>query len=187
MKREKALMSRKQKIVLFIVVFIVVCLAFFFRLWFATLCNRIKISNREEMFQFVLDNQEELSGIVDEMINLYEANDEKVIILDKNNEKEWKQLELQNVDDFFNGYFVKYISADTLHDGPIRVSILFALTPKGYDYWGIYYTEDGKPDDWGGGTELIKQGDTYVQIGSYYRYETEKILDNWYYYQCDTW
>ena len=142
MKRETALMSRKQKIVLFIVVFIVVCLAFFFRSGFATLCYRIKISNREEMFQFVLDNQDELSRIVVEMIDFLEINNDESVVLHKCERDEWKQLELQNVERFFDYYYVKYIAANTLH-GSMCVKILFDLTPKGYDYWGIYYTEDG--------------------------------------------
>lgn len=36
------------------------------------------------------------------------------------------------------------------------------------------------------GEELIEQDGVYVQVGSYYKYETEKIVGNWYYYQCDT-
>ena len=142
-----------------------------------TYWNTIKISNKEEMFQFVVEHLEELDQVVWEMNHHYETSD--VVTLSKN-DRELRTLD--NVNELFKNFSVSYI---TINRTDKRVDISFAYVPKGYDYWGIYYTEDGKPTDcFGGGTELVKQGDTYVQIGNYYRYETEKIVGSWYYYQC---
>ena len=145
-----------------------------------TYWNTIKISNREEMFQFVVDHLEELDEVVWEMDHHYETSD--VVILSKN-DRELRALD--NVNELFKNFSVSHIALNRT-DNVKRVDISFVYVPKRYNYWGVYYTEDGEPADWGGSTKLEKQGDTYVQIGSYYRYETEKIVDNWYYYQCDT-
>lgn len=45
--------------------------------------NITKITNKEEMFQFVIDNQEELDRVVCEMVSNYGTSDDRVTILYK--------------------------------------------------------------------------------------------------------
>ena len=78
------------------------------------------------------------------------------------------------------------ISIDNMEEEN-QIDMLFDYAPVGYGYWGIYYSKTGEPADWGAGGELFEQDGIYVQLGSYFKYETEKLIGNWYYYQCATW
>lgn len=140
--------------------------------------NIIKIRSKEEMFQFVIENQEELNQVVEEMKERY--GDEKMVILEKNDKATQTLL---HVSKLFKSYSVNYISIGSI-DEIKDIDILFAYTPQGYSYWGIYHSKTGEAADWGEGLEWIENDGKYVQIGSYFKYETEKIIDNWYYYQC---
>lgn len=146
-----------------------------------TYWNTTKISNKEEMFQFVIDNEDELDQVVYDMESQYGASDDKVVILYKN---DWELRDLPNVNKLFKNFSASNISINYI-DKVNGIDISFSFVPKGYDYWGIYYSKTGEAADWGEG-ELIEQDGVYVQVGSYYKYETEKIVGNWYYYQCDT-
>ena len=147
-----------------------------------TYWNTTKISNKEEMFQFVVDHLDELDEVVWEMDHHYETSD--IIVLRKN-DRELRALD--SVNELFKKYSVSQIWIDHT-DKEELVNILFAYEPKGYDCWGIYYSKEGAPNKWGSAefAEFTEQDGVYVQIGSFYRYETEKIVGNWYYYQCDT-
>ena len=144
--------------------------------------NTTKITNKEELFQFVIDNQEELDQVVYEMISHYGASDDRVTILYK---YDHVLSSLDNVNELFNEVSAVRIAIDNMKEVK-QVDILFDYVPDGFDYWGIYYSKTGGPADWGGERELLEQDGMYVQLGSYFKYETEKIFGNWYYYQCDT-
>ena len=181
MDKQKNLSKKLRSVA--ITVMTIICLIGLLLLWLDafTYWNTIKISNKEEMFQFVIDNQEELDQVVYEMESQYEASDDKVVILYKN---EWELRDLPNVNKLFKKFSASNISINYI-DKVKGINISFSCVPKGYDYWGIYHSKTGEAADWGEG-ELIEQDSVYVQVGSYYKYETEKIVGNWYYYQCDT-
>lgn len=181
MDKQKNLSKKLRSVA--ITVMTIICLIGLLLLWLDafTYWNTIKISNKEEMFQFVIDNQEELDQVVYEMESQYEASDDKVVILYKN---EWELRDLPNVNKLFKKFSASNISINYI-DKVKGINISFSCVPKGYDYWGIYHSKTGEAADWGEG-ELIEQDGVYVQVGSYYKYETEKIVGNWYYYQCDT-
>lgn len=147
-----------------------------------TYWNTTIISNKTEMFQFVIDNQEELDQVVCEMVNQYGTSDDKVVILYKN---DWELRSLYNVNELFKKVSARRISIYYV-DEIKQIEISFAYVPKRYDYWGIYYSGTGEAVDWGGETNLFEENGIYVQLGSYYKYETEKIVGNWFYYQCVT-
>ena len=146
-----------------------------------TYWNTTKISNKEEMFQFVVDHQEELNQVVWEMDHYYETSDIGSLY---KNDRELRALD--NVNELFKKYSVDQIWIDHI-DKEELVDISFKYVPKGYDYWGIYYSKEGEPNKWGSAefSKFTEQDGIYVQIGSDFRYETEKIVGNWYYYQCD--
>lgn len=108
-----------------------------------TYWNTTQISNREEMFQFVIDNENELNEVVNEMISHY--GNENIIILSKN---EMKLRVLFNVNKLFKKVSASYISINSMDEAK-RVDISLAYVPKGYDYWGIYYSKTGEAADWG--------------------------------------
>ena len=54
---------------------------------------------------------------------------------------------------------------------------------SGYEYFSVYYSENDEPLGWEDGSALEEEKEGFfVQRGSYYAYETEKITDHWYYY-----
>lgn len=173
-------------IIRWILVFRIV-FAIIFTFWnptniFINYMNITKITNKEEMFQFVIDNQEELDQVVYEMVSHYGTSDDRVTILYKYDQE---LSSLDNVNELFKEVSATCIALNNV-DEVRQVHISFDYVPDGFDYWGIYYSKTGGPADWWAGSELLEQDGIYVQSGSFYKYETEKIVGNWYYYQCDT-
>lgn len=138
------------------------------------------IRNKEEMIQMLKDNQEEYSRIAQEAEAMFLQSDKNVLIWDSR--KEFNEAGLYS--EIFNDYPIRVLSVDDAENGFI-VEFSFAFCPNPYTYWGIYYTSNGEPSTWGQG-ELEEKNGIYTQVGSYYTYETEWIMDNWYYYQCMT-
>lgn len=66
-----------------------------------------------------------------------------------------------------------------------RDIIRFELSKKkkGVDYWGFYYSKDGKPCGNSGGLESLYSYENGYKENYNYDYYTEKIYDNWYYYE----
>ena len=55
------------------------------------------------------------------------------------------------------------------------------------NYWGIYYVEDDLPVGWSGEKRFKpteKQGDGYFIEAYGCRYYTEKICENWWYFEA---
>lgn len=123
-----------------------------------------KIKTKEEMFSFVENNQEELEKIVEELILLYRESDEHVICI---RSESYTEVGFHEADDIIKNYPVYLIGISESKDR------------------GIVYVADGEPVSNMEGTELEKQGDEYVDsIQGMYEYRTEKVVGNWYYYQC---
>lgn len=73
-----------------------------------------------------------------------------------------------------------------IDEGVIRIRFYFKYPPKPYSYWGIEYRDNGEPPTWGLEKPLEEEDGIYTEVGSFYKFETEKITDNWYYFQCWT-
>ena len=94
--------------------------------------------------------------------------------------------------DMIRNYSIKYIWLNDDEDDGIVVSFYFDNAPPFPDTlgltrtWGIRYVVSGKPVVTGmAEDELEKQGHTYVRnVEGMYKYTTEWITGNWYYYQC---
>lgn len=98
--------------------------------------------------------------------------------------KSREKLEIECVDKIFKNYRIESIAINNWEE-IWYVEIAFGNVPKGYNYWGIYYMPNGRPRPWEKG-EMEEKNGTYTQVGSYFQYETEKIAENWFYYQCVT-
>ena len=183
-------MRMKGKIGIYIIIFIVFIICFFgaypvISQFVSKLFNAedsTKIKSKEEMFQFVHENHDKLDRGVQDMNDLYMEGDEEVIIF---YEKDIITTETAgSIDELFSKYSIKKISVNDCA-GRTYVKISFDSAPKDCDYWGIYFTQDALPIGWQMG-EMEEDNGIYKQEGSYFQYETEQIIDNWYYYQCDT-
>lgn len=148
-----------------------------------TYWNTSKIHTKEEMFQFAIDNQENLEQVVEDIQELY-IKSKQIVLIDRNKKGDREKIESQSMDELFDTFAVYHISMTKKQEN-LHFNILFAFAPKGYDYWGIYYTQNGMPSPWGS-SDMEEENGVYTQIGSDYKYETEHITGNWYYYQCDT-
>ena len=168
-------------------VVIAICLLIFYALiplfmitgiWDYFIYNK-SVSTKEDVFRMVEENQEEFERIVEDMKVLLEQSGENIIVLRGRCEYREKGIK--------SSLFKKYpICMLSIKNGDVDVIVKFYLTfcPKEYTYWGIYYTKNDEPSSWGDGTLEEDNGIYVQQIKGSYKYETEKITDHWYYFQC---
>ena len=145
--------------------------------------NRTKITTKDEMFQFVTNNQKELEQIVQEVISTsVEMNESRLLIEGKNKKKH----ATSNIKKLMKKYPIKSIYMKKDEDGTVKVKFEFAFCPEKTTYWGIYYTSDGEPAKWGATKEdmQVDENNVYTETGSFYVNTTENIVGNWYIYQC---
>lgn len=166
--------------VMILILFILMALFLGFFLFGDYLLYNHSVSTKEEVFEMLENNQEEYELLVQKMEHLFSESNEHIIILD--GKQEYKEHQLNS--GILKQYPVCSISVMETDDN-YQVSFDLAFPPNPNNYWGIYHMQNGLPDTWGEG-ELEKEGEIYVQRGSDFIYKTEKIKDNWYYYECCT-
>lgn len=134
--------------------------------------------SKADVFEMLNSNQEEFEDMVEKMQTLYNENEKYIIELDT--KREFESNNLNNV--LLKKYSIRSISVKK-KETYLIVKFNIKYPPKPNLYGGIYYKEDGLPSTWGKG-ELEEIDGIYVQEGSYFKYKTEKIKDNWFYYEC---
>lgn len=177
-------MKKKEIIVIFLVVglflfFLSIPFLMLIGVWDYFIYNK-SVSTKEDVFEMVLENQMEFEKIVADMKVLLEDSNEDIIILD--GREEYREQGIKSL--LFKQYPISAVSVKNC-DLVYEVSIHLQFCPKGYTYWGVYYTDDDEPSTWGVGT-LEECDGIYTQEGSYFKYETQRIVEHWYYYQCWT-
>lgn len=148
-----------------------------------------KIKTKEEMFSFVENNQEELEIIVEKLIVFYRESDmeRNVFIMGKS----YMESGFHEADDIIRNYSIESIWLNDDEEDGVVVSFCFDDAPAFPDTlglsrsWGIRYVVSGEPVATGmAESEMEKQGNTYVRnVEGMYKYETERITGNWYYFQ----
>ncbi|MBD5454199.1 MAG: hypothetical protein HDR30_07790 [Lachnospiraceae bacterium] len=139
-----------------------------------------KVIKHEEKLLEIVKNLDE-----DEMLSSYEddEDDEDYSILTK---IYYKDLEDENVNRMFRTFNLVTVSKIS-GDGSVSFSIdpvsNFSFLWSDYDY-GFYYTENDEPVNvvWTNEIEETEFEYTIEDFGRYY-YRTEKITDNWWYYE----
>lgn len=147
---------------------------------------RYKVADKEAATAFVLEHQTELNELVSHMKEEYERQEGEAIII-MIRQEEFNTDEYIKKNSWLKRYRIRSISIHKIYE-QYQVSISFMdAPPLGYEYFRVYYAENDEPLGWGDDIELVEEREgIYVQRGSYYVYETEKITDHWYYYQCRT-
>lgn len=131
---------------------------------------------------YVQDNKEYLTDIAQKLL---QAQDENTSVMKYNAKSDVP--ENINLDKLYKDLRIRYIFILKNHlDDEDCVEIL--LKEKNGNYsCGIYYSPSGKLLEHG----MPKEGDNYEfdgsSIGYRHKYRSEKICDNWYYYEDDTW
>lgn len=143
-----------------------------------------KLKDKEDAYKFVLDNQKELEDIMKELEELYKDEGEDWLYFESDT---YSKYHFSSADSLIQKYPIKSFIVDKTKKNSICFFIEFWSSISGYEYCGIYYSMDGVLLTWSlEETHQWKQiNETYIEYGSYYRYETEKIVDNWYFYQAD--
>lgn len=142
---------------------------------------------KEELFVFVNHHRTELDDLLEEMKEAYAANGEEDIYLSDRN--------LENDDSFplaktlLREYPIRSIFVhnedDSTDNKTLAIKLNFKMPNDSIltdNYWGVYYTEMGKPLPHSSDSELTESGGIYYSTYGCI-YETETITGNWYYYQ----
>lgn len=141
-----------------------------------------KISSKESLIEAFLENQSEFDRIAGEMKRIYESDNEYIILL--RGRAEYREKGLESA--IFKEIPISQLSIVDSED--IGLEITFgcapAFCPDDYTYWGIYYSDSDLPRSWGGELESVSEDYYVCEAPGQFYYETEKIMDNWYYYQC---
>jgi hypothetical protein len=135
-----------------------------------------------EIQRYVQENNEYLTDIAQKLLQS-QGDNEQIVEYDAKSDVP-KDV---NVDKLYKDLAIHYIFVKkNFFDNEDNVEIL--LKDKNGNYsCGIYYSPSGKLLDHG----VPKEGDKYEYDGTLtgYRrkYRSEKICDNWYYFEDDTW
>ena len=143
-----------------------------------------KIKEKEDAYQFVLDNQKELEDLMKELEEFSEEEGEDWILIASDT---YSNYHFSSADSLIRKYPIAFLVIDKKKKDSVGFSIDFFSSISKYEYCGVYYSVDDIPLTWNHKeTNQWEQiNETYIEYGSYYRYETEKIIDNWYFYQAD--
>jgi len=173
-KDKGSIMSKKKKSLLIICILSSIVLSA--GLYFQKISNQIQVFADEELLQVFEDNQTEFELVLKEIC----SKNESLPFIVYNYSHERKDYDL--LDGFFEKYPIERIAMNDSPNG-IYVKFSFDTDNTKYDYLGIYYSVNNEAVMWGK-DDYEENNGVYSQKGSYYEYETEKIKDNWYYYQC---
>lgn len=133
--------------------------------------------------EYVQQNNEYLTEVSQQLLDTH--GDEDVIATYRHKREIPKDVNINKLYKDLRVYIV-YVMEKKCFDDEDCVQIL--LKNKNGNFWcGIYYSPSGKLLEHG----APKEGDIYEFDGSYtgdkYIYRSEKICDNWYYYEEDRW
>lgn len=187
MKKEKAINDIHLIIKMFCIMIAVMSLIYvvLFFAWLFDLEDHIKykhsVKTKEDVFQMMEEEQDEYLILIHNMETIIQEEGENEISC---NRTEYQDRGFDSI--LFKKYPIDLVVVSKNEENIIRVDVQFVFPPRPYEYWGIYYASTDVPFGWGGKGELEEENGNYIENGSYYTYETEKITDNWYYYQCYT-
>lgn len=171
-------MTKKTK---WVILVILLCIVVLFGICIIRNANYVK---QGEIKDYVKDNTDSLTEFANQLLN----NQQKSIVVydkryeyptDANSRNIYKHLRIDDM-----AVYKKF------HDEPNRVKIYLKNKPMSSDYYacGIYYSPDDTTIDYYGEPQSDA---TYVYDGTpqktRIRYKSEKICDNWYYFEEAVW
>ncbi|WP_092242193.1 hypothetical protein [Butyrivibrio sp. INlla21] len=129
-----------------------------------------------DLKQYTIDNREYLTEVSEQLL---EWQEDKVEIYrnrtelptSSNIDKLYSDIKIHHI-------FVEHNSLDSEDNVYITLK-----ERKGNFFCGIYYSPSGKLLEYG----TPQEGDRCENTGNRHIYRSEKICDNWYYYEDDTW
>lgn len=158
----------------------VIVIAILFIVFF--IYRQVHFVKLSEVKQYVENNNQYLTGIAEQLLTEQEKTveiyyNQRSLPRNINSSKLYFDLRVQDI-------FVK----KNFYDDKDTVCILLKNKNGNYSC-GIYYSPDDLLMEYG--TPKEGEGDTYEYDGTTegfrHKYRSEKICDNWYYYEDDTW
>lgn len=138
------------------------------------------IPSKEESFQMVYENQEELEVLVEDVGQILQSSGRNAISV--TGKLEFKKNKLTH--SVLKEYPIKEIAANSIGH---TLQVVFTYRVDSNVCQGIYYIFENSPCFWGENTGIEETDGVYTKRGSYYIYETEKITEHWYYYHVKMW
>lgn len=140
------------------------------------------IPSKEESFQMVYENQEELEVLVEDVGQILQSSGRNAISV--TGKLEFKKNKLTH--SVLKEYPIKDIAANSIGH---TLQVVFTYRVDSNVCQGVYYVSDDAPDFWGEYEEkdIEEKNGVYTKRGPYYIYETEKITEHWYYYNVKMW
>ncbi len=101
-------------------------------------------------------------------------------LIEKGHKKTYIRLNDKNIKQIFYKFKLSaiYKSNDTKN-----IEFTLDRYKKNTSYWGFYYVEDNLPRGHFRDDKLVPEGDGFLRDEYPVRYYTEKITDNWYYFE----
>lgn len=144
------------------------------------ICAKV-IEHKAELLEIVEKSQEEVALTYREIEN--DANDNQYELI-----YYYKELNDEIINRAFRDFYLSMINKQS--DGSVRFHVRHSIVSILWDDYrcGFYYSEDDKPIDavW---THKMDEDETefedLIYYGKYW-YRTEKIMDNWWFYETKT-
>lgn len=147
---------------------------FFFFAWLFDFWDHIEykhsVKTKEDVFQMIEERQEQYMDLVYNMETLLDENGVDWVSCDKT---EYCDKGFES--SLFKEYPIHSVVVKEKEENGVFIDVQLVFPPKPYEYWGIYYSSLDMPFGWGGKGELREEKGAYVEYGSYYKYETEKM------------
>lgn len=187
--------KENKKIIILITSIILLVFTFFLGAFFLLLSldRKEKINTKEELIECFNENYELFVVVKDFM---EKNNCTARITGDKRRRKEdknyiiyYEDIENQDIESLFENLDWKLDAIDWKEKNTSidECTIFTKFGGKAMsNYWGIYYVEDDLPVGWGGEKRfkpIEKQGNGYFIEAYGCRYYTEKICENWWYFE----
>ena len=182
----------KKKIYIIIVGSILIIIAALWTIWYweIPLRQRLKDKVTSQVIQY--------EDVLNQCVQEYENKEIPRFLGDfvRGDEYSYKQLNNENINKVFNKFNILYIH-DKSYDDKDKKLVFYMTSPVTYILWkryeyGFYFSEEDKALNivWGveeckSGTEI--RGKYWAGTTIYYVYRTEKITDNWCFFEYKQW
>lgn len=177
-----------------------ICIVLFFGILFLMGRYVLKIrpwdgmGTKEDIIRYFEENQE----LFEEVVNAIQNNNYKEVIYgnwvlrdeDSKYFMYYQDTENESIIEIFSKeeWYLDDITANEESEKQDKCIIFNQSNNGGYDYWGVYYVEDDELIGWSGLKRFKpteNNGDGYLLEKDGCRYYTERICENWWYFQAN--
>lgn len=134
--------------------------------------NHAELS-REDIYEMLNDNLNEFEAMAEKMQIMYVENNQEMV---------WLETVVELRSSKISSESIKKYSISCICAIDNKIKFYIKNPPEPSLFWGVYYVQNDLPSAWGDG-KLEEIDDIFIENGSNYIYRTEKIRDNWFYFE----